>query len=110
MKNLLEKKYIEFGRLDFPSPPDDDDLDDVYSELIELDGYYAGIANAAISGKKSEYDQGVSIFSLQDSLNSSRVLSNDKTSIFKLRTYVKELCELVRLTNLFYSEKSSKVS
>lgn len=44
--------YDKFRKIPFPEPPIDDNLYDLYSELVEFDAYIAGLISSFINGKK----------------------------------------------------------
>lgn len=50
----LEIAYRRLERLAFPEHPDDDALDTWMYELLEMDGYVAGIASSLLAGHKMD--------------------------------------------------------
>ncbi|GAB3624997.1 hypothetical protein GCM10027418_30840 [Mariniluteicoccus endophyticus] len=46
----IEKTAAKLDRLPFPRPPVDDSLADWIMDLLDADGYYAGLAQSALYG------------------------------------------------------------
>jgi hypothetical protein len=50
VRNELSKEYESFKELPFPEPPESDELYDIFSELVEYDGYVAGLISSFLKG------------------------------------------------------------
>ena len=48
----LKDEFELFKSMPFPEKPDDDELYDIFSELVELDGHIAGLVSSMLKGKK----------------------------------------------------------
>ena len=66
--NELEKQYINFVNEPFPDPPVDDDLDDLYCQLVEYDSYISGIISYILAGKVIPYHVNVVDSELESSI------------------------------------------
>lgn len=55
-KNKLKSAYKVLSELPFPEFPDDDALSDWLADLVEMDAFYAGLAQSVLSGHAVEYD------------------------------------------------------
>jgi hypothetical protein len=106
----MDRKIVESALDDlrshvFPSPPEDPDLADWIMELLELDGFYAGIATSVVTGssppalpKRDELD------SLRAWLKELRAATEEDESILEhCRRYFQVLERLhdSLLTNTF---------
>jgi hypothetical protein len=49
-KSMLAKVFDEFKQVKCPEPPENDDLYDLYSELMEYDGHVAGLVSSFLNG------------------------------------------------------------
>lgn len=71
-RKLVESAFDDLRLLAFPHPPEDPDLADWILELLELDGFYAGLATSVLGG-------------------SSRVAMPRRDELDSLRTWLGEL-------------------
>ena len=92
----LKTAYENFQKIPFPSPPIDDELYDIYSELVEFDAYAAGLISIFIKGKK------INQFNLYVDKKINKKLINFKTTnkqtkkeILTYINYINKLNELI---------------
>lgn len=90
----LSKQYEKIVALKFPQIPEDDILYDLYSELVELDGYVMGIITTFIKeGEKNDllcYDS-----------EFNEILSNIHKESDELESLISYKKELDNLTYIF---------
>ncbi len=91
-KNILEKHK----KAKFPSFPDDDDFAVWVEELIELDGYYYGLALSLINGEKKRYDI-TAFFDLKKRLSNFKTLEDDQNIYQACEQYLDSLEKIVNL-------------
>ncbi|WP_438433840.1 hypothetical protein [Gorillibacterium sp. sgz500922] len=48
----LQEFYVLLSITPFPEAPENDDVYDAYSELVEYDGHVAGLASSALRGNR----------------------------------------------------------
>lgn len=94
-KNQLARKFEEFKQLSCPEPPEDDNLYDFYSELMEYDGHIAGLISSFLDGKQIKAKHVFRNEKLVQTAN--RLKDTDTDDIQSLRTYFHRLDELVQI-------------
>lgn len=51
----LNQEYKKFKNMKFPEEPEEDELYDLFSELVSLDGHIAGLISTYLTGKPINY-------------------------------------------------------
>ena len=52
---LLDQEFNKLKEMKFPEEPEEDELYDLFSELISLDGHIAGLVSTYLKGKLINY-------------------------------------------------------
>ncbi|MBA4688758.1 MAG: hypothetical protein H2184_16645 [Candidatus Galacturonibacter soehngenii] len=91
-KNDIKAKYEEIYNLEFPNTPEDDELYDLYAELVEIDMSIMGVVSKYI--KKDEID--ISMLKCDDEFNEMlNEISSEKEGINELLYYKSKLDSLI---------------
>lgn len=79
-----------------PSFPNDDEFAEWVAELIELDGYYYGLASSILSGGRKHYDAHL-LQDLKQRLLGFKNLEDDNSIYKECEKYLNSLEGLVKL-------------
>ncbi len=93
IKDHLVKKFEDFKNVKFPDAPEDDEIYDLFAELVELDGHIAGLISSYLKGKTID-------FKLLDADSEFERISNslvEKSAANEIKEYKMELDEMVRM-------------
>lgn len=90
----LEQLFLNHKELEFPEFPEDDNFAEWVEELIEIDGYYAGIISSSIGSSKPNVDSS-EIDRLTVSLANFASIEEDAEVFRKCELYLKSLKNLV---------------
>lgn len=85
----LDRVWAAFSDLQFPESPQDPDLGEWIMELLEIDGFYAGIATTVLGGGRSAFNpRPDELTELGERLDKLRVATpDDETILGQCRTY-----------------------
>jgi hypothetical protein len=96
--NNLKIAYENFRKISFPKPPTDDNLYDLYSELVEFDTYTSGLISSFIKGKKiDKYELSFEEKIKNQFINYKTTDTQTKKEISTYIDYINELNELIRM-------------
>jgi hypothetical protein len=101
----LERAFEALVAVPFPEHPDSDELDDAMMPLLELDAYYAGLADSTINGSRARHHPLHELRRLREALARAPV-SGERDARIQARALERvELLERVR-TELAVSLRS----
>lgn len=100
----LKQEFYEFKSLPFPEPPDDDSLYDLYSELVELDAYVAGIISSFISGQKIDRKL-IYLGKEFDNKLASFIEKRNEKILFQYKLYKEKIDNLITMIIYLYDNK-----
>lgn len=86
----LKVNFDRFKTRPFPKSPEDVDLQDLFMELAELDGYIEGLASSRINGKAIKFDL-INATSPIENLFKGAEASRNQPALSELRDYYREL-------------------
>ncbi|WP_078557070.1 hypothetical protein [Bacillus alkalicellulosilyticus] len=89
----LEISFNDFINTSFPEAPEDDDLYDIYSDLVEYDSHIAGIVSSLLGGKKVNK----SLIFLNDDLEKKINANGNNSELKDIREYKNKIDNLVML-------------
>lgn len=90
----IDQLYNEHKALGIPDFPENDDFAEWVEELIEVDGYYAGIIASSVGGRKPKIDRS-ELDKLMKSFRSFVSLKRDAEIYDECEKYLKSLKELI---------------
>jgi hypothetical protein len=94
--NILKVAYAAFRELPFPEFPHNEVLAEWLADLAEIDGYYAGLAESALSGRCLEHEL-IELGSLNQRLaaiNEEDLDKEDKKIYYECQAYLRALTGL----------------
>lgn len=96
--NTLRETFEKFKSMPFPENPENDELYDIFSDLVQLDGHIAGLASSVLSGKIVDKE----LVFVDEEMNNRLNLINTNSrkeakELLALRDYKRELDSLTNI-------------
>lgn len=100
------REFDNFKKLPFPEAPEDDSLDDLYADLVEIDGYTAGIVASYINGKRIDKK----LICVDDEFNKKinlikATITDSEKELVQLKNYKNRLDILIKMIEKLYNDK-----
>ncbi len=90
----LDQEFNKLKEMKFPEEPEEDELYDLFSELVSLDGHIAGLISTYLKGKQINYK----LLYADDEFNEIRAKIQMKSdSLMSMDEYKKQLDLLVQI-------------
>ncbi|KEK24876.1 hypothetical protein [Bacillus gaemokensis] len=88
-----------FVKEPFPDCPEDDKLDDIYSELVEYDSFVAGLVSSFLCGKRlnKKFLQNDDAINLKLKQHKDNLIQPDEDGVQQLIMYKQKLDNLMRM-------------
>ncbi|WP_047153900.1 hypothetical protein [Aneurinibacillus tyrosinisolvens] len=93
--HTLVAKFEDFKRLPFPEAPQDDDLYDIFTDLVEYDSHIAGLVTSFLNNKKINRKFVNKNNEIENKISSLSEKQNQEVS--EIKTYKNKLDNLVDL-------------
>lgn len=93
-KDKLAIAFQEFIKIDFPVPSENDELNDIYFELLEYDGHVAGLVSSYLKGSPINKEF---IFRNKTIINSLNNFSGYTEEFLSLKCYFGKLDDMVQM-------------
>jgi hypothetical protein len=96
-ENDLAKVFEKFKRISCPEPPENDDLYDLYSELMEYDGHVAGLVSSFLNGNQISRSL---VYQNEEIIERLTSLTDDNSDeLLPLKNYFQLLDEMIQMLN-----------
>lgn len=96
-KNLLVERFDDFRKIKFPTEPEEDEVYNLFSELVELDGHIAGLVSSYLKNKHINFN----LLDVDGEFNSLlSIISVDSNSVKEIVEYKNRLDELIKIIKI----------
>lgn len=93
-KKILEEEYKKFLKNEFPKAPEEDELYDLFAELVLLDGHIAGLVSSYLANCNINFE----LLDVDDEFNElANNIKIDSKSSVELNERKKQLDKLVHI-------------